>query len=150
MSIMVASGRGAQAGVLIKNAEALETLEKVDTLVVDKTGTLTEGKPKLVSVLPEAGVEQAELLRLAAALERGSEHPLAEAIVAGGAERGVGEIPQVEDFRSITGFGVIGRIDGRVVAIGSRAMLEHSEASGGRQPPVFDSTGRQGADTHRR
>jgi Cu+-exporting ATPase len=131
MSIMVASGRGAQAGVLIKNAEALETLERVDTLVVDKTGTLTEGKPRLVSVVVGPGVGEADLLRLAAALERASEHPLAGAIVAGAAERGVGELPRVEDFRSLTGLGVTGRIDGQVVAVGSMAMLEQIEASGG-------------------
>src|SRR3546814_3612247 len=89
MSIMTATGRGAQAGVLIKNAEALERFEKVDTLMVDKTGTLTEGKPRLVAVLPEPGHEEAEVLRLAATLEKGSEHPLAEAIVAGARERGL-------------------------------------------------------------
>ncbi len=89
MSIMVATGRGAQAGVLIKHAEALETLEKVDTLLVDKTGTLTEGKPRLVSVVAADGVSDAEILALAAGLERGSEHPLAAAILAGAAERGV-------------------------------------------------------------
>jgi Cu+-exporting ATPase len=101
MSIMVATGRGAQAGVLIKNAEALETLEKVDTLVVDKTGTLTEGKPRLVSVVPADGVTEREVLALAAGLERGSEHPLAAAILAGAAERGVTPA-EVAEFRSLT------------------------------------------------
>ncbi|ODU00329.1 MAG: copper-translocating P-type ATPase [Planctomycetes bacterium SCN 63-9] len=124
MSIMVASGRGAQAGVLIKDAEALETLEKVDTLVFDKTGTLTEGKPSLVTVMPEVGADESELLRLAAAIEKGSEHPLAEAIVAGAKERGIGDLPMVEGFRSLTGLGVTGTVDGRTIVLGNRAILD--------------------------
>src|SRR5205814_409404 len=100
MSIMVGTGRGARAGVLIKNAEALEVLEKVDTLVVDKTGTLTEGKPRLVSVAPVAGFAETEILRLAASLERGSEHPLAAAIVAGAETRGLPLSPAI-DFASV-------------------------------------------------
>ncbi|MEF2546541.1 heavy metal translocating P-type ATPase [Aurantimonas sp. E1-2-R+4] len=124
MSIMTATGRGAQAGVLIKNAEALERFAKVDTLIVDKTGTLTEGKPRLVAVLPEAGHDEAEVLRLAASLERGSEHPLAEAIVAGAEERGV-EMVSADDFEAVTGMGVKGVVDGRSVALGnSRFMTE--------------------------
>ncbi|UWQ19739.1 heavy metal translocating P-type ATPase [Jannaschia sp. M317] len=123
MSIMTATGRGAQAGVLIKNAEALEGFAKVDTLIVDKTGTLTQGKPELVAVLPEGGMEEAELLRLAAALERGSEHPLAEAIVRG-AEAGGLSLPQAEDFEAVTGMGVQGTVEGRAVALGNARMLE--------------------------
>jgi Cu+-exporting ATPase len=123
MSIMVGVGRGATLGVLIKNAEALEIMEKVDTLVMDKTGTLTEGKPRLKTVVPSASHTESELLRLAASLERGSEHPLAEAIVAGAQERGV-ELLKAEDFRSITGKGVLGKINGRAVALGNRKLLE--------------------------
>jgi Cu+-exporting ATPase len=122
MSIMTATGRGAQAGVLIKNAEALERFAKVDTLIVDKTGTLTLGKPKLVALLPEGGIEENDLLRLAASLERGSEHPLAEAIVAGAEERGI-ELAKAEDFQAITGKGVTGRVDGKAVALGNAALL---------------------------
>ena len=123
MSIMVATGRGAQAGVLIKNAEALETLEKVDTLVVDKTGTLTEGKPRLVSVVAADGVAEGEVLALAAGLERGSEHPLAAAILAGAAERGAAPA-EVAEFRSLTGRGVVGVVGGRRVALGNARLLE--------------------------
>ncbi|PKO86392.1 MAG: copper-translocating P-type ATPase [Betaproteobacteria bacterium HGW-Betaproteobacteria-12] len=122
MSIMTATGRGAQAGVLIKNAEALERFAKVDTLIVDKTGTLTVGKPKLVAVLPAAGHDADEVLRLAASLERGSEHPLAEAIVSGAEERGVA-LAEADDFRAVTGKGVTGRVDGRPVALGNARLL---------------------------
>jgi len=122
MSIMVGTGRGATAGVLIKNAEALEIMEKVDTLVVDKTGTLTEGKPKLVSVVAAEGTDEKTLLRLAASLERGSEHPLAAAIVAGTLARGV-ELADAKDFRSETGKGVAGTVDGRKVALGNAKMM---------------------------
>ena len=111
MSIMVATGKGAQIGVLFKNAEAIEILREIDTLVVDKTGTLTEGKPKLVTVVTTSEWTEAELLRLAASLERGSEHPLAAAIVAGAQERGL-ELSNTESFESVTGKGVTGRIDG--------------------------------------
>ncbi len=123
MSIMVGTGRGATAGVLVRNAEALETLEKVDTLVVDKTGTLTEGKPALTSVIAAEGWSEAEILQLAASLERGSEHPLAAAIVAGAERRGV-TLVSVEEFRSTTGKGVTGRVDGRRVALGNQRLLE--------------------------
>jgi Cu+-exporting ATPase len=122
MSIMVATGRGATEGVLIKNAEALEILEKVDTVVVDKTGTLTEGKPRLVSVTALDGFTDANVLRLAASLERGSEHPLAAAIVAGAQERGL-SLATAEDFKSMTGKGVTGRIEGRTVALGNEHMM---------------------------
>ncbi len=123
MAIMVGTGRGAHAGVLVRNAEVLETMEKVDTLVIDKTGTLTEGKPKLVSVAPAAGFEESDLVRLAASLERGSEHPLAAAIVAGATERGA-MLAEVRDFRSLTGRGVVGSVQGREVAVGNAALLE--------------------------
>ncbi len=123
MSIMVATGRGALAGTLITNAEALETLEKVDTLLVDKTGTLTEGKPRLVSVVTADGVSEENGLALAAGLDRGSEHPLAAAILAGAAERGVSPAP-VDEFRSLTGRGVIGAAAGRRAALGNTRLLE--------------------------
>jgi Cu+-exporting ATPase len=123
MSIMVATGKGATTGVLFRNAEAIETLRKVDTLVTDKTGTLTEGKPKLVTVEPAPGMEADELLRLAAGLERGSEHPLAAAIVEGAEERGVRPTPS-EEFSSVTGKGVTGTVAGRSVALGNRALLD--------------------------
>jgi Cu+-exporting ATPase len=123
MSIMVATGKGATLGVLFKNAEAIELLRKVDTLVVDKTGTLTEGKPRLVSVEPAEGFEAAELLRLAAALEMASEHPLAAAIVQGAQERGVAVV-QAESFESLTGRGVRGIVGGRKVALGNQKLLE--------------------------
>ncbi|MBM3649821.1 MAG: heavy metal translocating P-type ATPase, partial [Alphaproteobacteria bacterium] len=122
MSIMVGVGRGAQAGVLIKSAEALERLERVDTLVVDKTGTLTEGKPKLVAVVPAAGFAEVEALRLAAAVERSSEHPLAQAIVAAAVERKLA-VPAVADFNSPTGKGVTGIADGRRLMLGNARFL---------------------------
>jgi Cu+-exporting ATPase len=123
MSIMVATGKGAQAGVLFKNAEAIEVLRQIDTLVVDKTGTLTEGKPKLVTVLPAQGFDESELLRLAASLERGSEHPLAGAIVAGAEQRGI-RLAGVDAFESVTGKGVKGNVGSQAVALGNRALLE--------------------------
>ena len=126
MSIMVGTGRGAEAGVLIRNAEALETLEKITTLVVDKTGTLTEGKPRLVTVEPQPDADAVMLLRLAASLENVSEHPLAAAIVAGARDRGVA-LSEVRGFESATGKGVSGIVDGRRVAIGN---LRHLEALG--------------------
>jgi Cu+-exporting ATPase len=122
MSIMVGTGRGATAGVLIKNAEALEILGKVNTLVVDKTGTLTEGKPRLVSVTVLDGFTDADVLRIAASLERGSEHPLAAAIVAGAEERKL-TLADAEDFKSVTGQGVTGRIERRAVALGNQQMM---------------------------
>ena len=123
MSIMVAAGKGAQSGVLFKNAEAIEILREVDTLVIDKTGTLTEGKPKLVSVITVGTrVDEANLLRLAASLERGSEHPLAAAIVAGADSRGI-KLTESTRFESITGKGVSGEVDGHQVSLGNRALL---------------------------
>jgi P-type Cu+ transporter len=130
MAIMVGTGRGARAGVLIKNAEALEILRKVDTLVVDKTGTLTEGKPRVMSVLPTAGLEQAELLRLAASLERGSEHPLASALVHAAEERRLA-LTQAQEFHYLTGRGITGRVEGREAAVGNeRLFAEIGVASG--------------------
>ncbi|MFN2511856.1 MAG: heavy metal translocating P-type ATPase [Pyrinomonadaceae bacterium] len=123
MSIMVAMGKGAQVGVLFKNAEAIEVLRDVDTLVVDKTGTLTEGKPKLVTVAPVDGVNEQELLRFAASLEKGSEHPLAAAIVSGTQEQGI-EVVNAQSFESITGKGVKGQVDGHMVALGNRSLLD--------------------------
>jgi len=130
MAIMVGTGRGARAGVLIKNAEALEILRKVDTLVVDKTGTLTEGKPRVMSVLPTAGLEQAELLRLAASLERGSEHPLASALVHAAEKRRLA-LTQAQEFHYLTGRGITGRVEGREAAVGNeRLFAEIGVASG--------------------
>jgi len=122
MSIMVGVGRGAQAGVLIKNAEALERMEKVDTLVIDKTGTLTEGKPKVVSIVPAAGFGESDILRLAASVERSSEHPLADAIVRAAKEQNL-SLSNVEDFDSPTGKGVTGKVEGKVVLLGNAAYL---------------------------
>jgi Cu+-exporting ATPase len=124
MSIMVATGKGATVGVLFKNAEAIELLRKVNTLVVDKTGTLTVGKPKLVAVKPVGSVTESELLSLAAAVERGSEHPLAASIVSGAEEKGI-SVPAATDFASVTGKGVTGAVAGRRIALGNRALLEH-------------------------
>ena len=122
MAIMVGTGRGATVGVLVKNAEALERLERVDTLVVDKTGTLTEGKPKLVSVVPFAGHTESDAVKLAAALERSSEHPLAAAILAGARERNI-DIPAASGFRSVPGKGIVARVDGVSAALGNLAMM---------------------------
>ncbi|UTW03827.1 cadmium-translocating P-type ATPase [Amphritea atlantica] len=124
IAIMVGTGCGAQAGVLIKNAEALEIMEKVDTLVVDKTGTLTEGKPGLVVVHAATDFTEEELLRVAASLERGSEHPLAEAIVRGAEEQGL-KLVKPDNFKSVTGKGVTGEVDGQTVAAGNAALLEN-------------------------
>jgi Cu+-exporting ATPase len=123
MSIMVGVGRGASVGVLIKNAEALEVMERVDTLVVDKTGTLTEGKPQLVSVVALPGHDEKNLLRLAASLERGSEHPLADAIVRGASARKI-DLVSAQDFKSLTGRGIVGNVEGHAVALGNQRLLE--------------------------
>lgn len=123
MSIMVGVGHGAQAGVLIKNAEALERMEKVDTLVIDKTGTLTEGKPKVVAIVPAAGFEEAEILRLAASVERASEHPLADAIVRAARERNL-DLGKIEAFDSPTGKGAIGKVDGKTIVLGNANFLQ--------------------------
>jgi Cu+-exporting ATPase len=124
MSIMVGVGRGARAGVLIKNAEALERFEKIDTLVIDKTGTITEGKPAVTAIVAR-GLSEAELLRLAASVERASEHPLAEAIVRAAHERGIA-LAEVSDFDSPVGKGVVGRVDGRRIVVGRASFVaEH-------------------------
>jgi Cu+-exporting ATPase len=123
MSIMIATGKGATGGVLFKNAEAIEVMRQIDTLIVDKTGTLTEGKPKLTHVESNDNIDDAELLRLAGTLEKGSEHPLAEAIVSGAGERGV-YLSKADRFESITGKGVMGNVDGRQVALGNLRLLE--------------------------
>ena len=130
MSIMVATGKGAHAGVLFRNAEAIEVLREIDTLVVDKTGTLTEGKPKLVTVQPATGFDETTVLQLAASLERGSEHPLAAAIVSGAEERGVA-LTKAESFDSVTGKGVKGIVNGRSLALGNRALLDDLNANAG-------------------
>ncbi len=138
MSIMVGTGKGAMLGVLIKNAEALEVMEKVDTLVVDKTGTLTEGKPKLVTVIATPDFEEQETLRLAASLERASEHPLAEAIVRGAGERGV-EPVRADEFQSVTGKGVTGAVEGHTVALGNLRLLESLGIDAGDLPRQADA-----------
>jgi P-type Cu+ transporter len=138
MSIMVGTGRGATAGVLVRNAEALEMLEKVDTLVVDKTGTLTEGKPRLTAAPSN------DVLRLAAALERGSEHPLAAAVVQGAQERGISDLPQATDFRSQTGKGVVGRVEGHEVGLGNAALLKELGVDGAPLASQADALRREG------
>ena len=141
MAVMVGTGRGAHAGVLVKNAEAIQRFETVDTLVIDKTGTLTEGKPKLVAIEPANGFSEEGLLRLAAAVESQSEHPLAHAIVTAAEERGL-TLPTAADFVSETGRGVSALVDGRKVAIGNAAMIR----AAGADPSAFDAA----ADAHRR
>ena len=130
ISIMVATGKGASVGVLFRNAEAIEVLRQVDTLVVDKTGTLTEGKPRLVAVVPQPGRDEAGVLRLAASLEQGSEHPLASAIVTGAASRAVGLLKPT-DFQSVSGKGVTGTVEGHSVALGNLALLEQLRVDSG-------------------
>ena len=137
MSIMVGTGRGATAGVLVKKAEALEVFGKVDTLVIDKTGTLTEGKPKLLSVLVVPPWSDVDLLRFAASLERSSEHPLAAAVVAGAEGRGIACAP-IEQFRSVTGKGVTGTLAGRRVAIGTAAFLRNDVGVSGQSLTQWD------------
>ncbi len=144
MSIMVGVGRGASAGVLIKNAASLERMEKVDTLVVDKTGTLTEGKPKVVAVVAQSGISEPDLLRLAASLEQGSEHPLADAIVAAARE---GQLPlaPASDFDSPTGKGVVGNVDGRSVALGNIILLRDLKIDASALEARADDLRRDGA-----
>jgi P-type Cu+ transporter len=143
MSIMVGTGRGASAGVLIRNAEALELLEKVDTLVVDKTGTLTEGKPHLTCLKASGGWDDNELLRLSASLEQGSEHPLAGSVVGAAAARGL-QLSAVRDFVSVTGKGILGSVDGHSVAIGSQALLDQLGADPGPLAQDADAQRRTG------
>jgi P-type Cu+ transporter len=131
MAIMVGTGRGALAGILVKNAEALEIFEKVDTLVVDKTGTLTEGRPRVVSVTPAAGWDGKQVLRFAATLERGSEHPLAGAILSAAKERSI-DLGNLTDFQSRTGKGVLGKVDGRTAALGNRALFAETNLAIGK------------------
>ncbi len=137
VSIMVGTGRGAMMGVLFKNAEALEVMRKVDTLVVDKTGTLTEGHPELVSVTPAAGFDETEIVRLAASIERASEHPLAAAIVRGAEKRAVELVP-AEDFQSVTGKGVTGVVAGRKIALGNIKLLQDLGIAAGDLPAQAD------------
>ncbi len=144
ISIMVGVGRGAQAGVLIKNAEALERFEKVDTLVVDKTGTLTEGRPAVTALQPVAGLDRLELLRLAASLERGSEHPLADAILRAAKDENV-TLAEATDFDSPVGRGVVGVVDGRKIAIGSRSFVLEQGADIAPLEADADALRRQGA-----
>src|SRR5262249_49242277 len=143
MSIMVGTGRGATAGILIKNAEALEAFEKVDTLVVDKTGTLTLGKPKLASVETAGEVPVDELISLSASVERGSEHPLAAAIVAGAEGRGL-SIGAAEDFRAVSGKGVVGTVRGHRVALGNRALFQDLGIAPGDLPRRAEELRREG------
>jgi Cu+-exporting ATPase len=142
MSIMVGVGRGARAGVLIRNAEALERFEKIDTLVFDKTGTLTEGRPALVAVVPAAGLEEAELLRLAASLERGSEHPLADAILRAARDRGL-QLSEASDFDSPVGKGVTGVVGGRRIVLGGRRIMAEQGVD---TAPLQEAADRLGAD----
>ena len=144
MSIMVGTGRGAHAGVLVKNAEALQAFEKVDTLVIDKTGTLTEGKPTLVAVEPAGSIDQAELLALAAAVEAQSEHPLAHAVVTGASDRKL-QLGRVEDFASQTGLGVSAKVDGRDVVIGNSAQMKRVGADPTPLDAAADQRRRDGA-----
>jgi Cu+-exporting ATPase len=143
MSIMVGTGRGAHAGVLVRNAEALELMEKIDTLVVDKTGTLTEGKPRLTAVMPLGSIAEDELLRLVASLERASEHPLAAAIVKGAEDRGL-SLASVADFASETGQGVVGTVDGKRLAVGNAALFESLGIDPGGLPEHADALRRDG------
>ena len=143
VSIMVGTGRGAMMGVLFKNAEALEVMRKVDTLVVDKTGTLTEGHPELAGVTAAEGFEEDEILRLAASLERGSEHPLAAAIVRGAEQRGL-DLAKAEDFQSVTGKGVTGKVAGRTIALGNLKLLEDQNIDVGTLPAQADAQRAEG------
>ncbi len=143
MSIMVAMGKGATGGVLFKNAEAIEVMKTVDTLVTDKTGTLTEGKPKLVSVVPAEGFDEKTILHLAASIEMGSEHPLAAAIVAGAKEKNISP-SKVDSFESLTGRGVTGLVDGRKVALGNRALVDELGIEPGKLPDKAESMRREG------
>jgi P-type Cu+ transporter len=139
MSIMVGVGRGAQEGVLIKNAEVLETLEKLDTVVVDKTGTLTEGRPKLTECVPAPPFSEADVLRFAAAIEQHSEHPLARAVLQGARDRGV-TVPAVSGFGSVTGGGVRGTVESQAVVVGQRSLLE---ADGVEDPGALDGRAKE-------
>jgi Cu+-exporting ATPase len=144
MSIMIGTGRGAMAGVLIRNAEALEVLAKVDTLVIDKTGTLTEGKPRLSKIVPQPGWTESEVLRFAASLERASEHPIAAAVIAAARERQVG-LAEVRDFHSFPGVGITGIVDGGTVALGNASLLNSLSISPAAFQPAANSLSHDGA-----
>jgi Cu+-exporting ATPase len=144
MSIMVGTGKGATSGVLIKNAEALEMMEKIDTLVVDKTGTLTEGKPKLTTVKAQGDFSEDDLLRLAASLEQGSEHPLAESLVAAAREKGL-KLSSTEEFEAETGKGVVGKTDGRKVAVGNLKLFEQLSIDAGKLVEQAEQLRKEGA-----
>jgi len=144
MSIMVGIGRGAGLGVLIKNAEALERMEKIDTLVVDKTGTLTEGRPSVTRIIPATGYEETELLRLAAGVERASEHPLALAVIAAAKDRGI-VLPEVADFDSPTGKGAIGTVDGKRITLGNARFLSENGIDVSALEPQADELRQDGA-----
>src|SRR4051812_41498150 len=144
MSIMVGVGRGAQAGVLIKNAEALERFEKIDTLVIDKTGTLTEGRPAVTEIRPTAGIDEADLLQLAASLERGSEHPLADAILRAANARGLA-LAEAQEFDSPVGKGVTGTVDGRRLALGGARFMAEQGVDVTPLAADAEALGRQGA-----
>jgi Cu+-exporting ATPase len=146
MSIMVGVGRGAQVGVLLKNAEALERMERVDTLVIDKTGTLTEGKPSVTTIIPGAGFSEEELLRLAAGVEHASEHPLAVAIVEAAQGRGL-VIPNVRDFDSPSGKGALGKVEGRNIAIGNALFMKERGVDTDALADKADALRREGATT---
>jgi Cu+-exporting ATPase len=141
MSIMVGTGRGAQSGVLIRNAEALEKLERVDTLILDKTGTVTEGRPKVVTLKAMSCLSEADLLKNAAALEKGSEHPLASAVLAIARERGIEILPHVEHFQSVTGKGITGTLDGKTVIVGNKALLDASGISSSELDQLVEASG---------
>ena len=143
MSIMLGVGRGAQNGILIKNAEALEAFATIDTIIFDKTGTLTQGKPKLVSVVPSSGFTEDEVVSLAASLEKGSEHPLAVAIIQGATDRGL-KIQEVSNFESVTGQGVIGYVGGKMVALGNLKLLESHIRNASSHLGISDDLRREG------
>ncbi len=143
LSIMVGTGRGAESGLLFRDAEALEILQKADTLIVDKTGTLTEGKPRLAQVEPIGDFTGDELLRLAASLERGSEHPLAAAIVKGTESRSL-RLVDAEDFQSVTGKGVIGRVEGRRVLLGNARLLSDEQIASDPEQARMEELRREG------
>ncbi|MDQ2870509.1 MAG: heavy metal translocating P-type ATPase, partial [Acidobacteriota bacterium] len=143
MSIMVATGKAAGAGVLFRNAEAIESLRKVDTLVIDKTGTITEGKPRVATVAAQPGFDESEVLRLAASLERGSEHPLAASILAAAAEKKL-HLEPIQEFKSLTGRGVSGRLAGRAVSLGNRKLLDELTIDSGPLGARAEDMRRQG------
>jgi len=143
MSIMVGTGRGAEVGVLLRNAEALELLERIDTVVIDKTGTLTEGRPRLTAITPVAGVDESQLLRMAASVEQVSEHPVAASIVAAARERRI-QLLEPRQFESHTGQGVTAEVDGRLVVAGTRSLIEANHVAADRLDELADRLREQG------